>query len=882
MSDDMADVGSHWTPRESGEVFDYIVVGSGAGGGPVAARLARAGFSVLLLEAGGRAETPNYSVPAFHPFATEDPQMRWDYYVRHYANDTRSRADPKFCVAEDGVLYPRAGTLGGCTAHHALISIVPHDSDWDWIAEITGDESWAAPRMRRYFQRLERKRYNVLTTLIYQLTGWNIGRHGYGGWLPVSMSSPTLLLASPRLLRLVIRAALKADYLMRPWLAGIVSRVLSLAYAIRDINGWSARSASHCGVRLIPVSVERGFRHGTRELIDAVHGEHPDRLQITLNALVSEILLDTSDAGSSPKAVGVRYLKGARLYDASAQEQERPEPEETVDVFCRREVILSAGAFNTPQILMLSGIGDRAELERHDIPVRCHRPGVGRNLQDRYEVGIISRMKEGFAVLDGARYRPPQDDEAPGPLYAQWLEGKGPYNTNGGVVGIVRHSDPAQPEPDLFCFGLLGAFRGYYPGYSKDAINHPSFTWAILKAHTENRGGRVSLVSADPRSRPHINFHYFEEGSGDYERDVTAVVEGIKFCRTLAAEYDELVEEEVVPGPKVESDAEIAQFVRDHAWGHHASCTCAIGRPENEMAVVDSEFRVIGTRNLRVVDASVFPRIPGIFIVTPIYMIAEKAAEAIISSAKPPHPAGVIAEREKTLQLENKYPLFRVGAVMLILGSILAIVTNLLHPNPHDIGDPLAQLVLISQTAYWGPVHVGIVMSGMIQLGGLVALTASFTGGYGAAWARTALSSAIVGAAASVVLFAIDGIASQRLAIEWAQALPGDDAIAYRVAQSNQYVGFAVSGLWIMVFFGLTYIAYGLAVATSREYPRWLGWVAVAGGVAGFAIGYFQYFYGLGDLLTNKLFPGCAILLALWTIVMGSLLWRRAEPEDGS
>ena len=634
-------------------------------------------------------------------------------------------------------------------------------------------------------------------------------------------------------------------------------------------------------MRLIPVSVGAGHRRGTRELIDDVCQAHPDRLHVTLNALVSEVLFDTPGSGEAPKAIGVRYLAGPHLYEAAAHGAERSMPEGAVDVFCRREVVLSAGAFNTPQILMLSGVGDRDELADHGIAVRCHRPGVGRNLQDRYEVCVVTQMKQGFTLLEGAAFRAPGPGEEPGPLYAQWIAGEGPYTTNGGVAAVIRRSDPQRPEPDLFCFGLLGAFRGYYPGYAEDAVKNPCFTWAVLKAHTENRGGRVTLASSDPRARPHINFHYFDEGSGDHQADLDAVVEGVKFCRTLIAEYASLVEEETVPGPHVQSDEQIAQFVKDRAWGHHASCTCAIGRPDDEMAVLDSEFRVIGTRNLRVVDASVFPRIPGTFIVAPIYMIAEKAADVIIRTARQPLPAAVVAEREKALQRRRDDPLFRIGAIMLVVGSILAIATNLAHPNPHDIGDPVAQLRLISQTAYWGPVHVGIVVSGLIRLGGLVALTASFSGGYAAAWARIALAGAVVGSAASVVLFAIDGMASQRLAMAWAEALPGSLETAYRIAQSNQYVGFAVYGLWIMVFFGLTYIAYGLAVATSRDYPRWLGWVAVAGGVVGFAIGYFQYFYGLGDLLTNRLFPACAIVLAVWTIVMGGLLWRRTTPEPG-
>lgn len=229
------------------------------------------------------------------------------------------------------------------------------------------------------------------------------------------------------------------------------------------------------------------------------------------------------------------------------------------------------------------------------------------------------------------------------------------------------------------------------------------------------------------------------------------------------------------------------------------------------------------------------------------------------------------------MPIENPGPLYRIGGVMLIVGSVLGVVTNLLHPNPPDIGDPIAQLKLISASEHWAQIHVGIVLSSIIRLGGLVAFTYSFTEGYGAAWSRIGLAGAIVGGAAAVVLFAVDGIASQRLAIVWANAPPSELAIAYQVSQSNQYVGFGIYALWIMVFFGLTYIAYGLAVAYSREYPRWLGWIAVAAGAAGFVTGYFQYFSGLTDLLTNKLFPACAIVLAIWTVVMGWLMWRKAS-----
>src|ERR1700704_5220744 len=96
---------------------DYIVVGSGAGGGPLAANLARAGRTVLLLEGGSEAQPLTYDVPAFHAFATEDTELCWNYYERHYSDDARQARDPKFTAERDGVLYPRAGTLGGCSAH---------------------------------------------------------------------------------------------------------------------------------------------------------------------------------------------------------------------------------------------------------------------------------------------------------------------------------------------------------------------------------------------------------------------------------------------------------------------------------------------------------------------------------------------------------------------------------------------------------------------------------------------------------------------------------------------------------------------------------------------------------------------------------------------
>ena len=122
--------------------FDYIVIGSGAGGGPVACRLAQAGFSVCILEAGGdRGKNFTYQVPAYHGQSTEDPSMQWDYFVDHWSDPAKAKRDPKRyedpsgAAQRKGIYYPRAGTLGGCTAHNAMITLRPHDADWNDIAE---------------------------------------------------------------------------------------------------------------------------------------------------------------------------------------------------------------------------------------------------------------------------------------------------------------------------------------------------------------------------------------------------------------------------------------------------------------------------------------------------------------------------------------------------------------------------------------------------------------------------------------------------------------------------------------------------------------------------------------------------------------------------
>jgi choline dehydrogenase-like flavoprotein len=325
----------------------------------------------------------------------------------------------------------------------------------------------------------------------------------------------------------------------------------------------------------------------------------------------------------------VEYLKGERLYQAHAHPSTAPGERRTARA--TREVILAGGAFNTPQLLMLSGIGPRDELVKHGIAVRVDLPGVGRNLQDRYEMGVVNRMKKDWQALEGASFTSADSQ------YAMWKKGEGVYITNGAVLAVIKKSAPARPLPDLFCFALVGKFRGYEPDYSKSIIDHHNYlTWAVLKAHTQNTGGFVALRSSDPRDTPEINFRYFEEGTNDWKQDVDSVVDGIEFVRAINGQVRHLFEEEESPSAGERRDLE--QFVRDNAWGHHASCTCKIGRADDRLAVLDGNFRVYGTEGLRVVDASVFPRIPGFFIVTSVYMVGEKAADVILAAAGKPLP----------------------------------------------------------------------------------------------------------------------------------------------------------------------------------------------------------------------------------------------------
>lgn len=621
---------------------EYIVVGSGAGGGPLAANLARRGHKVLLIEAGldDLGQSPEYDLPILSAgVAPEDPREEWDFFVHHYSDPTQANKDSK--VTPQGVFYPRAGTLGGCTAHNFLFAIKPHDSDWDYIAQNTADESWSSRNMRKYWKRLENNGYGP-----FMVTGPG---HGFNGWLGTEVFDPNFTLNhDSRIVRNLLAAALQfpepsPDRLLAA-LDGDFEAFLSRdpgdpGLLTRDLNSGAAGRDNREGLFSLPISTHNAHRNGPREFIhDTIQKGYP--LQIKTGALVTRVLFKDAKGRGKPKAIGVEYLDRAHLYQADPNATPLDRSVARRRVRAKREIILAGGAFNTPQLLKLSGIGPAAELSQFRIPVVVNLPGVGTNLQDRYEVTLVSVANGDYSIFDSCTFLQTPND----PCLAAWQAGQlGLYSGPGIWGSVIKRSSTATIDPDLFCFGATLDFRGYFPGYTRTLVpDRKHFTWGILKGHTRNTEGTVTLRSANPLERPEINFHYFHEGTtahGEDVADLEAVVDGVELVRKVIAKTNELMQPgsftEVFPGPTVQTREQIKEFIRNEAWAHHASCTAKTGSDDDPMAVLDSQFRVRGTKGLRVVDASVFPRIPGFFIVVPIYMISEKAADAILEHPTP-------------------------------------------------------------------------------------------------------------------------------------------------------------------------------------------------------------------------------------------------------
>ncbi|KAF1842005.1 GMC oxidoreductase [Cucurbitaria berberidis CBS 394.84] len=615
--------------------YEYVVVGSGAGGGPLAARLALAGHKTLLIEAGDdQGASINYTVPAYNARISEDPNLAWNFFVRHYADEKRQARDykttyqtpdggeytglsPPAGSTMKGTLYPRTGSLGGCTAHNALIALYPHNSDFEYIASLTGDASWSSDSMRKYFTKLENNHY-----LLPGAPG-----HGNDGWLGTSYSPLEIVTNDPQLLSVVGGAAFA--------LANETNTVINLGTLLAgDANADTPTRDTTPALYQIPLSTTDGKRTGSREFVLAVrdaktaNGTKRYPLEVRLNSHVTKITFDQSV--SPPRATGVEFLDGQYLYKASPKSTGAAGTPGAVTA--SREVIVAGGTYNSPQLLKLSGVGPAAELKKFNIPVVVDLPGVGTNLQDHYEINVQGKAPSNFSALNGCTF----DESAQDACLERWQTSvagsRGIYASPGlGAAMFYKSSATERNEYDVFVFGGPVNFRGYFPNYSVNATKeHDWFTWAILKAHPRNNAGSVTLRSADPLDVPDITYNYFDTGSGDSSADITALSEAVALARD-SFKRQVVPIKEVLPGADVTSPEAVADYVKDTAWGHHASSTCPIGADNDPLAVLDSKFQVRGTTGLRVVDASVFPRIPGTFTAVSTYMIAEKAADVILS-----------------------------------------------------------------------------------------------------------------------------------------------------------------------------------------------------------------------------------------------------------
>jgi len=209
------------------------------------------------------------------------------------------------------------------------------------------------------------------------------------------------------------------------------------------------------------------------------------------------------------------------------------------------------------------------------------------------------------------------------------------------------------------------------------------------------------------------------------------------------------------------------------------------------------------------------------------------------------------------------------------LGAILGVVGNLLHPATSGPGHPAETARVVAESDIWIPLHLALLVSFILMLGGLVAIHDSISGGLPGALARFGLFAAIVGTAGGVVLLSLDGFAAKHLADSWLSAAPGARSQALAAFRAEDSINFALLSPLNLVFAGFTFVLFGLAAALSNLYPPWLGWVVAIGGAGGAVSGVIQAYVGEPSALTKALGIAAPTIITLWLLVMGIMLMRR-------
>jgi choline dehydrogenase-like flavoprotein len=460
---------------------------------------------------------------------------------------------------------PRGKVLGGSSSINAMVYLRGHRGDYDrWASN--GAPGWSYADVLPYFKRTE---------------SWQGGEDRYRGGSGAigTCWSDT---ADP-----IVASVLEA------------ARAAGFPYT-GDING-----AAGEGFARTQSTLSRG-RRASAAVAYLRPAMRRRNLTVLTHAHATRIVIEGG------RAVAAEYIHARSLERSSAG----------------REVIVAAGAINSPQLLMLSGVGDPEQLAAHGLPVVTPLHDVGRNLQDHLAIGIGFLRKESGPLVKALRF----DTLAIAMLRAYWW-GTGPAsNVPGGAMALLR-SRPELPTPDLqLSFRALAREAKPWmlsPGF-RDAF---FFLPALL--HPQSRG-TVQLASADPFTPVRIRPNYLSSA-----RDLEPFLAGVRIVREVARQkpLDRWRGEEILPGAEVTTDQQLHAYIRQAAMTFHHVCgTCRMG--EGDEAVVDTQLRVRGVEGLRVVDASVLPEIVGANINACVLMIAERAADLI--RGRPPLAAAKV------------------------------------------------------------------------------------------------------------------------------------------------------------------------------------------------------------------------------------------------
>jgi choline dehydrogenase-like flavoprotein len=456
------------------------------------------------------------------------------------------------------VFQPRGKVLGGSSSINGLLYVRGQHEDYDrWRQH--GNSGWGFDDVLPYFKKAENQQRGADDF------------HGADGPLPVS----DLLHADP----------LSAAFIAAAAETGIPVNA--------DFNG-----AAQEGAGWFQTTTRNGRRAST-----AVAYLRPARgrknLHVETSALAQRILFD------GRRAVAVEYRQTGALRTARA----------------RREVLVSSGAYNSPQLLQLSGVGPAELLKSHGIDVVLDSPGVGNDLQDHMQVRLVMRCAQPITLNDILNH--PVRRIMAGARYAAFR--RGPLTIAAGTSGAFFKTNPRLATPDI---------QIHFLPFSTDKMGeklHPysAFSASVCQLRPESRGS-LRIRSADPMAPPEIRINYLAT-----ETDRTANVEGLKILRKILAApaLKPFVVEEAEPGTKVSSDADLLGFCRQRgSTVYHPTSTCRMGN--DPLAVVDQRLRLRGIEGLRVVDASVMPDLVSGNTNAPVIMIAEKAADMILKDAR--------------------------------------------------------------------------------------------------------------------------------------------------------------------------------------------------------------------------------------------------------